>query len=62
MGTTFRVVLYARNQVAADHAFERAFRRIAALDETLSDYHDSSELNRITREAVARPVTSIAMR
>jgi thiamine biosynthesis lipoprotein len=56
MGTTFRVVLYARNQVAADHAFERAFRRIAALDETLSDYRDSSELSRITREAVARPV------
>ena len=33
MGTTFRVVLYARNQVAADRAFERAFRRIAGLDD-----------------------------
>jgi FAD:protein FMN transferase len=56
MGTTFRVVLYARDQVAADRAFERAFERIAALDETLSDYRESSELSRITREAVARPV------
>jgi thiamine biosynthesis lipoprotein len=56
MGTTFRVVLYARDHVAADHAFERAFRRIAALDETLSDYRESSELSRITREAVAQPV------
>jgi FAD:protein FMN transferase len=56
MGTTFRVVLYARDQAAADRAFERAFERIAGLDETLSDYRESSELSRITREAVARPV------
>jgi len=56
MGTTFRVVLYARDQDAADLAFERAFHRIATLDEILSDYRDSSELSRITREAVGRPV------
>ncbi len=56
MGTTFRVVLYASDQAAADHAFERAFARISALDATLSDYRDTSELSRITREAVDHPV------
>jgi thiamine biosynthesis lipoprotein len=56
MGTTFRVVLYAANQTAADRAFERAFARIAALDAALSDYRDSSELSRITHEAVGHPV------
>jgi thiamine biosynthesis lipoprotein len=56
MGTTFRVVLYAPDRVTADRAFARAFQRIAGLDDILSDYRDSSELSRITREAVAHPV------
>jgi thiamine biosynthesis lipoprotein len=56
MGTTFRIVLYAADQADADRAFTRAFQRIAALDEALSDYRDSSELSRITREAVDRAV------
>ena len=56
MGTTFRIVLYAVGQADADRAFTRAFQRIAALDEALSDYRDSSELSRITREAVGRAV------
>jgi FAD:protein FMN transferase len=56
MGTTFRVVLYATDQTAADRAFDRAFQRITALDAALSDYRESSELSRIAREAVAHPV------
>src|SRR5262245_53676803 len=56
MGTTFRVVVYAPDRASADGAFERAFQRIAGLDAVLSDYRDSSELSRITREAVGHPV------
>jgi thiamine biosynthesis lipoprotein len=56
MGTTFRVVVYAADQALAERAFERAFGRIAALDAALSDYRESSELSRITREAIGRPV------
>ncbi len=55
MGTTFRIVLYAPDRPHADRAFQRAFERIAALDTALSDYRDSSELSRITREAVDAP-------
>ncbi len=56
MGTTFRVVAYAEDQRTADRAFERAFRRISGLDDALSDYRDSSELSRITSEAVGHAV------
>jgi thiamine biosynthesis lipoprotein len=55
MGTTFRIVLYAPDSPHADRAFHRpssASRRSTA---ALSDYRDSSELSRITRDAVDAP-------
>lgn len=56
MGTTARVVLYADTRERAGHAAAAAFDRIAALDQTLSDYRPDSELSRLTREAIGRPV------
>ena len=56
MGTTFRVVLHAPDQASADAASRRAFARIAELDTTLTDYNATSELSRVTREAIGHPV------
>ncbi len=56
MGTLFRIKLYAANQAQAQHAFRAAFGRVAQLDAILSDYHADSELDRICRTAVRRPV------
>ena len=56
MGTTVRVVLYASSEAEAGRAAAAAFARIAALDATLSDYKPDSELSRLTRDAVGRPV------
>ena len=56
MGTTFRIVLYATEDESGRHAAERAFARIAQLDETLTDYQPTSELSRVTREAVGHPM------
>ena len=56
MGTTARVVLYADTPERAERAAAAAFGRIAALDQTLSDYRRDSELSRLTREAIGRPV------
>ncbi len=56
MGTTARVVLYAPTQHDAERAAAAAFARIAALDATLSDYRADSEISRLTRNAVGRPV------
>jgi thiamine biosynthesis lipoprotein len=56
MGTTARVVLYASAEPEAARASVGAFARIAALDATLSDYRPESELSRLTRDAVGRPI------
>jgi FAD:protein FMN transferase len=56
MGTTFRIVLYAADQAKADAATQRAFARIAAIDARLTDYVETSELSRVTKEAVGHPV------
>ena len=56
MGTLFRIKLYAPDEPAAAHAFRAAFDRVAALDDTLSDYKPASELNRICKNAVGSPV------
>jgi FAD:protein FMN transferase len=56
MGTMFRIVLYATDEAAGRHAAERAFARIAQLDERLTDYQPTSELSRLTRDAVGHPV------
>jgi FAD:protein FMN transferase len=56
MGTLIRITLYARDASQATSAFHAAFARISALDQSLSDYQPQSELNRLTRDAVHRPV------
>jgi thiamine biosynthesis lipoprotein len=56
MGTLVRIKLYADGAGQAKAAFRAAFDRIAQLDDALSDYKPASELNRICRTAVARPV------
>lgn len=56
MGTLVRITLFATDEAAARLAFRAGFDRIAALNATLSDYLPDSELNRLTREAVRRPV------
>src|SRR5262249_10211777 len=56
MGTRFKIVLYAKNRLAADQAAQAAFKRIAALDAMMSDYRPDSELMRLCRNAVNKPV------
>ena len=56
MGTLFRIELYAADANQAQSAFQLAFARIEALDNTLSDYKPESELSRITILAVHQPV------
>jgi thiamine biosynthesis lipoprotein len=56
MGTLVRIQLYAADAVQAQQAFRAAFDRIAQLDAALSDYQPESEVNRLCRSAVGRPV------
>jgi thiamine biosynthesis lipoprotein len=56
MGTLVRITLYAADEDEARGAFQAAFARIRALDETLSDYKPDSELNRVAASAVGTAV------
>lgn len=56
MGTEVRIVLYAPDAAAASGAAQAAFGRIAILDEALSDYRDSSELIRVSRQSGGGPI------
>jgi len=56
MGTLVRVTVYTPDERSAKAAFRAAFDRIRELDGILSDYKPDSELNRITKTAVARAV------
>jgi len=56
MGTMMRIVLYSSTEGDAKQAADAAFARIAALDETLSDYRDNSELMRVSQAAGGPPV------
>lgn len=51
MGTTFRIVLYARDKASADRATRRAFDRIEELNLIMSDYLATSELARLSRSS-----------
>jgi len=55
MGTIFEIILYAPNQNAASLAANAAFDRIEQLEQSMSDYRENSELNRLCREAVWNP-------
>jgi thiamine biosynthesis lipoprotein len=56
MGTTFRLVFYAKDQATADRAAKAAFARAAALDQIMSDYKQDSELMRLCKQAGGDPV------
>jgi thiamine biosynthesis lipoprotein len=56
MGTLVSIKLYAADEAQAQAAFRAAFDRIAQIDAALSDYLPHSELNRICRDSVGRPV------
>jgi thiamine biosynthesis lipoprotein len=60
MGTTVRIVLYARSQDEAQSASRLAFQRVVELNRLMSDYDPESELSRLcaaNRETVAPPIT-----
>ena len=56
MGTLFKITLYAPDKTTAETAAEAAFRRIATLDDIMSDYQADSELMRLCAQPAGRPV------
>ena len=56
MGTTFRIVLYAKDEATAKQAAKAAFARVAELNAILSDYQPTSELMRLCEKAGGPPV------
>jgi thiamine biosynthesis lipoprotein len=56
MGTRFRIIVYARDQDTARLAATDAFKRIASLNATMSDYDKASELMRLCAQAGGPPV------
>src|SRR5207302_797818 len=56
MGTLFRIVLYAPDAESARAASDAAFRRIAELDDIMSDYQPASELMQLCARAGGPPV------
>jgi thiamine biosynthesis lipoprotein len=55
MGTLCRVVLYAEGPEKAREAAAAAFRELAAIDDRMSDYKESSELSLLCRMAGQGP-------
>ncbi|MCE9564703.1 MAG: FAD:protein FMN transferase [Planctomycetes bacterium] len=49
MGTTFRIVLYAPDEATAKKASAAAFERVAAIDNCMSDYKQTSELMQLCK-------------
>ncbi len=56
MGMAVRVVLYAPHDTTARRAGQAAFRLMEDLENVLSSYRSSSELNRLSRRAGERPM------
>lgn len=56
MGTLFTISLYAPDANTANDAAKAAFARVAELNMILSDYEEESELRRLIREPVGKPV------
>ncbi len=57
VGTLFSITLYASDKSGAQLAAQAAFRRIAALDDIMSDYQADSELMRLCDQPPGTPVT-----
>jgi FAD:protein FMN transferase len=49
MGVPFRIVLYSASPEAATNAAEAAFKRVADLNDIMSDYEYDSELSKLSR-------------
>lgn len=56
MGTIFTIYLYANDGTQARALLEAAFEEVERLEETLSNYRESSELSRINRLAARQAV------
>jgi thiamine biosynthesis lipoprotein len=56
MGIDARIVLYAPDQKTAEVAAEAAFKRIAVLEDVMSDYRPTSELMRLCAKPAKTPV------
>lgn len=56
MGTLFKITLYSTNKVSARIASDAAFVKIAALDRMMTDYDPDSELMRLCRQPISKPV------
>jgi len=56
MGGRARIVLYARDQATAEKAARAAFDRIAFLEDVMSDYRPTSEINRLSASALGGAV------
>ena len=56
MGTLVSITVFAPDATKARVAFRAGFDRVRQLNEILSDYLSDSELSRVTKEAVRRPV------
>jgi len=54
MGTEFTIVLYARSPEAAARSSKAAYAEIARLDAIMSDYDETSELNRACRSEAGK--------
>ncbi|MBO0939766.1 FAD:protein FMN transferase [Fibrella sp. HMF5335] len=48
MGTQFTVILYADDSIAAQRAYAAVSARMDTLNQTMSDYLDGSEINRLS--------------
>ncbi len=56
MGTLFTISLFAPNEQVGRTAADAAFRRVAALEEIMSDYQADSELMQLCDQPWGRPV------
>ncbi|HET9531002.1 MAG TPA: FAD:protein FMN transferase [Blastocatellia bacterium] len=54
MGTRFSIILYSRDGETAKRASRAAFECIGRLDAIMSDYRETSELTKVSREAHGR--------
>lgn len=56
MGVLVRLVVFAPDEATAEEGCRAAYKRIAELDDIMSDYRAGSELNRLCRKAGGDPV------
>ncbi len=60
MGTSFRLVFYAKDSTIAHYAADKAFTRITYLNQLLSDYLEDSEISRLSATAGNGHIVSIS--